>query len=85
MRLWDAESGTVVSEPLRGHEDWVTSVATSADGQTVVCNSWDKTVRVWDAESGTAVGEPLRGHEDWVTSVAMSADGQIMVPSDEYL
>lgn len=33
---------------LRGHEEWVRSVAVSVDGKRVVSGSIDKSVRVWD-------------------------------------
>ena len=32
MRLWDAESGKPLGEPLKGHKGPVTSVAFSPDG-----------------------------------------------------
>src|SRR5262249_44909685 len=58
-RVWDAESGKPVGEPMR-HEGRVTSASFSPDGRRVVTASWDKTVQVWDAESGKRLGEPLR-------------------------
>jgi len=53
-------------------------VAVSADGQTVVSGSYDKTVRVWDlaARQCRAI---LSGHTLQVSSVAVSADGQTVV------
>ena len=64
VRVWDAESGSAVGEPLRGHEGIVLGVAVSADGRIAVSGSADWTVRVWDVESGNLVGQLLRGHED---------------------
>ncbi|MEH1932210.1 MAG: caspase family protein, partial [Nostoc sp.] len=67
-----------VSIPLRGHEDYVYSVAISADGQTIVSGGRDGTVRLWNLQ-GLPLVEPLRGHEGSVNSVAISADGQTIV------
>ncbi|HID68657.1 MAG TPA: WD40 repeat domain-containing protein [Roseibacterium sp.] len=79
LRLWDAQTGAPIGEPLRGHESFVASVAISPDGQRVVSGSWDNTLRLWDAQTGALIGEPLRGHEGVVTSVAFSPDGQRIV------
>ena len=40
---------------LRGHEDWVTSVAFDPQGGRIVSWSKDNTVRVWDAASGACL------------------------------
>ena len=79
VRLWDAETGIAVGDPLRGHSGTVNSVGISGDGRTVVSGSDDGTVRVWDSESGRAVGEPLRGHMDRVRLVGISMDGRTVV------
>ena len=72
VRVWDAASAAQ-RRVLRGHGDWVTSVALSADGTTIVSGSDDETVRVCVAASG-AQRRALR-HEARVHSVALSADG----------
>ena len=38
---------------LRGHEEWVTSVAFRPNGKELVSCSRDSTLRVWDARDGT--------------------------------
>jgi len=68
-----------ISEPLTSHDDWVSSLAISADGRCIASGSADGTIRLWNAETGTAIGEQLTGHEGLVRSVAISADGRRIV------
>ena len=75
MRVWDADTGQPVGQPLTGHTDAVCSVAFSPDGHRIVSGSADDTVRLWDADTGQPVGQPLTGHTDAVYSVAFSPDG----------
>ena len=63
---------------LQGHTGWVTGVALSADGQTIVSGSDDKTIKVWDAQSGNC-RQTLLGHTESVNDVALSADGHMIV------
>ncbi|CAG7853599.1 Nuclear distribution protein PAC1 {ECO:0000255/HAMAP-Rule:MF_03141} AltName: Full=Lissencephaly-1 homolog {ECO:0000255/HAMAP-Rule:MF_03141}; Short=LIS-1 {ECO:0000255/HAMAP-Rule:MF_03141}; AltName: Full=nudF homolog {ECO:0000255/HAMAP-Rule:MF_03141} [Serendipita indica DSM 11827] len=79
IRLWDAETGQPLGEPLRGHQDSVSAVAFLPDGSRIVSGSHDKTIRLWDAETGQPLGGPLRGHQDSISTVAFSADGSRIV------
>jgi WD40 repeat protein len=76
VRLWDVQSGQVIRE-LKGHKGWVSSVAFSADGQTLASGAYDKTVLLWDVQTGQVIRE-LKGHKGWVSSVAFSTDGQTL-------
>ena len=77
--MWDAQTGQSVVDPLKGHDNGVTSVAFSPDGRHIVSGSCDRTVRVWNAQTGQIVMAPLKGHCDSVTSVAFSSDGRHIV------
>jgi len=62
---------------LQGHQDWVTSVAFSPDGQHIVTGSGDNTARIWNIHG--VCEQVLQGHQRWVSSVAFSPDGQHIV------
>ena len=70
-----------VSIPLYGHEDYVNSVAISADGQTIISGGFDRTVRLWNNQ-GLPLAEPFRGHQDYVSCATISANGQTIVSGD---
>ncbi|KAG9086618.1 hypothetical protein FS749_003521 [Ceratobasidium sp. UAMH 11750] len=79
VRIWDAETGDPVLEPLKGHTRGVNSVAFSPNGRWIASGSDDETIRLWDAETGEARLGPLLGHSGWVWSVAFSLDGRRIV------
>ena len=62
-RLWDAQTGRPIGEPLVGHTDRLSSAAFSPDGKRVLTASWDKTMRLWDAETGRPPGAPLNSDD----------------------
>uniref|UniRef100_A0A183BP09 Small ribosomal subunit protein RACK1 n=1 Tax=Globodera pallida TaxID=36090 RepID=A0A183BP09_GLOPA len=67
---------------LRGHNGWVTQIATNPlNKNMLVSSSRDKTIVVWTLdESGSVLtGKPvksLHGHGHFVSDVVMSSDGQ---------
>ncbi len=67
---------------LTGHEGCVTSVAISADGQTLASGSEDDTIKLWSLKTGDLL-HTLTGHTDAVLSVAFSPDGQTLASGSE--
>src|SRR5262249_39682315 len=75
IHLYDVTTGRALRE-IRGHEDWVRSLAFTADGRTLVSGSNDKTVRFWDVASGKELRRLDESHS--VFAVALTPDGKIL-------
>ena len=75
VRLWNADTGQPIGDPLTGHTGAVCGVAFSPDGHRLATASADSTVRLWNADTGQPIGAPLTGHTAAVTGVAFSPDG----------
>jgi len=72
----------ILKGTLKGHQGWVTSIATPLDPSSdiILSASRDKTVIVWNLERGDdSFGYPkrsLHGHSHFVEDVVISSDGQ---------
>ena len=78
MRLWDVARLAPLGPPMRGHTDWIQSVAFSPDGNTLASAGGESTVRLWDVGEQRSLGPPLVGHTDRVQDVAFSPDGTLL-------
>ncbi len=67
---------------LEGHENVVSSLVFSEDGQRLISGSWDRTVRVWNATNGQQE-TVLRGHSDWVFDVQLTSDNELVSTSQK--
>ena len=47
IKIWNLENGLQIKE-LKGHSDYINSVAFSPDGKTLVSGSSDRTIRIWN-------------------------------------
>jgi WD40 repeat protein len=75
--IWDIASGALLAT-LRGHNEYVYSIAFSPDGTRIVTASGDRTARIWNAASGRPL-QVLRGHEATVFSAYFSPDSRHVV------
>lgn len=67
---------------LKGHTDWVRSIAFSTDGQFIASGSDDSSVRIWDIEMGTTQ-HIFQAKGGWIYSVAFSSRGLVAAGSDD--
>ena len=63
---------------LQDIQSYITSVAFSPDGKTVLTGSYDNTACLWNATTGERL-QVLTGHTDCIYSVAFSPDGKTVL------
>jgi WD40 repeat protein len=61
---------------LKGHGDWVRSLAFNADGSILISTSSDHTVKLWDVQTETCINT-LVGHSNRVYAVTIAPDDQV--------
>lgn len=74
LLLWDWKTGRLLHQ-FNGHQDSITSVAFSPNGQEALSASRDQSLILWDVQTGNEIRR-FTGHSDWVWSVVFSPNGQ---------
>lgn len=82
VMVWDAETGSLLRDPLLDPDTEVTSVAFAPDGCTLASAGWDAVVRLWDVRTGSLVRN-WTGHKGWIHSVAFAPDGRSLASGGE--
>jgi serine/threonine protein kinase len=80
LRLFGIDLNAKKNSPaqtLKGHSDYVSSVAFSPDGQVLASGCRDHTIKLWEVQTGREINS-LKGHSYWVMSVAFSPDGRVL-------
>jgi dipeptidyl aminopeptidase/acylaminoacyl peptidase len=77
-RLWNADSGQPIGEPLKGHTSALLHAEFSPDGRRIVTASLDGTARLWEADTGQPIRGPIEGH-GLVYAAAFSPDGRRII------
>ncbi|MEM7131250.1 MAG: WD40 repeat domain-containing protein [Chloroflexota bacterium] len=66
---------------LKGHTNYILSIAFSPDSERLASSGDDWTIRIWESASGRHL-QTLTGHTTGVHSVAFSSDGATLVSGD---
>src|SRR5262249_21253308 len=73
VKLWNVQARNELRS-LRGHADWISSVAFSKDGLLLVSASVDRTVKLFELQKEE--GAAALGHTRKIRAVTVSADGK---------
>jgi len=79
VRVWDAQTGNVLLNPMTGHASGVGSVVFSPNGKRIASGSKDKTIIIWAAHSGGMIQRTSKKHENFIRFVAFSPDGKKVI------
>ena len=79
--IWDAETGALAHR-LKGHQAWISSLAFSADGESLYSGSADRTLRVWDM-SKMSLRQTLTGHADEIWQVVIGDQAEVITGDKE--
>ncbi len=81
IHLWNLEAGKK-QRSLSGHQNWVSALAISPNGQVLASASLDRTVKLWNLATGELIGTLYSGR---ATTLAFSPDGQTLATGSRLL
>ncbi|CAE6351761.1 unnamed protein product [Rhizoctonia solani] len=81
IAIWDAKSGNLDRNPLKGHLGSVACIAFLPNSASIVSGSSDGTIRLWDltGDDSGYFNKQLFGHYSRVNSIGFSSDGATLV------
>ncbi|KAG6878415.1 hypothetical protein C0993_007016 [Termitomyces sp. T159_Od127] len=77
VKLWDANNGEII-RTFEGHEEGISDIAWSSDGDHLASASDDKTIIIWSLELGTAA-RTLIGHTNFVFCLNYNPNSNLLV------
>jgi serine/threonine protein kinase len=78
IRFWDVETATA-KRTVGGENPGMWQVVWSADGKTLACGGWNRSLHIWDADKGKERFVIPDVIAKWVRGVAISRDGKQLV------
>ena len=81
IRLFNFQTGEVIAL-LKGHNNVVSRLVFSSDGNRLISGSADKTARIWNVHTQKTI-HVLKGHTDYIFAVAFSPDGSMAVTGSD--
>jgi WD40 repeat protein len=79
---WKSDKGRNNPKVLRGHVDFLTSVAFSPDGKLILTSSKDGTERLWSLNTGRSLAI-ISGHAAWSAGASFSPDGKLILTTED--
>jgi WD40 repeat protein len=79
VQVWDADTGKLVMEPLKGHTDIITCLDFTQDTSLLVSASYDKTIIVWQLWQGQGARVMHRLEDAWASTMSISPDSRFLV------
>src|SRR5262245_29921119 len=73
---------SALQRTLRGHDNWVVSLAFSGDGKLLASASSDRKIKLWSFSTGR-LQRTLEGHKEQVNSVAFSPNNKMVASGGE--
>ncbi|MFO0822523.1 MAG: protein kinase [Gemmataceae bacterium] len=78
IRVWDVQ-GRKLNKQVGGQNDGMWGVVWSAEGNTLACGGWDKSLYIWDATSGNSRFVIPNVIESYVRGLSVTHDGKRIV------
>lgn len=67
---------------LSGHNQTISQIKYSPDGQLIATAGWDKTIKLWNSQTGELVNT-LPGHQAAINTLVFSPDNQTIIAGTE--
>jgi WD40 repeat protein len=74
VRLWNATTGKIIGDGLRGHDSPITCIEFSHNSCLLATGSQDGAIRIWKIENGLLSCSPIYAHQDRITTLGFSFD-----------